>query len=307
MTVGEKKVERLLQALIEDLINGVEQREAGYRATDDLGLLPSEQKYLFKAKIIEKNSKGMVRFKFANIETRKQFKSFDLLFKQLDYFLKNKEVLDADLQRLENASKLLENLVKKLKDSQEHWPKVIAIGWWKMLESSALPSEVDEILKEGFSPKDWAIKTVQSSPQLGIEIANRVGKIDSSDEALSLFSELGLRNMGEVFIPFDGDNGTIQKIKKVLKWNECVVILTQETIKMLGLFWFSLVVLEFANLLPMIEENSPRFIGIIWTNVGALFEKDQLKLIDDLKQNLEISPLQQMSWTTDVFRIPEAI
>lgn len=303
----ETKIEKILQAIIEDLINGVEQGRAGYRTSDVFDILPSEERELLRASILEKNLKGMIRVNFRNTSKLQQLKTVSLQLKQLDYFLKTTDIIKADLEKLRNASEIISRASKKLKSSSEKWSIAIAIGWLKMLESSGMPGLTDEILKEGFSPKDWTLKSISSSLDLAMEVAKHFGEISNSKVVTSFLNEIGISDVRDISMLSGLELETIQKVKKVLRWNESMNNLTQVSIKMLGFFWFSIFILELANLVPISEEVSPRFMDVIWSNTESLLEKTRTDLLQELEKTTEKLIAQQITWVVDIFRVPEVV
>ena len=304
----ETKIEKMLQAIIEDLINGVEQERSGYRTPDAFDILSSkEERELLRAGILEKNLKSMIRLNFRNTSRLQQLKTLSLQLKQLDYFLKTTEIIKADLEKLRNASETLSRVSKKLKGLPEKWSIVIALGWWKMLESSGMPGLTDEILKEGFSPKDWTIKAVSSSLQLAMEVARKFGQVANFKEIVSFLGEIGIIDWREDSPSLEVESETIEKIKKVLRWAESIEKLTQETIKMLGFIWFSFFLLESSDLTPISEEVASKFIEVIWSNTESLLEKTRTDLLQKLEKTMEGLIAQQITWAVDIFRVPEVI
>ncbi|MBT9168039.1 MAG: hypothetical protein DDT19_01384 [Syntrophomonadaceae bacterium] len=256
----------------------------------------------------------MGRFNFRNTRIRQQLRSFDLQLKQLDYFLKNIDVVKSDLEKLKSASKTLSQVSKKLQSSPEKWAIVIAIGWWKMLESSGMPGLTDEILKEGFSPKDWTLKSISSSLDLAMEVAKQFGEISNSKVVTSFLNEIGISDVRDISMSSGLELETIQKVKKVLRWNESMEYLTQVSIKMLGFFWFSMFILELANLVPISEEASPKFIDTIWSNIENLLENSRSALFKELEKiinaiNSKIEQLigKKVNWAENIFYLPEVI
>lgn len=76
-------IRKMLDVLIQDLINGIEQSEAGYRTSDAFNILLPEEKKLLRLGILEKNSKGMVRLNFRNTKIRQQLRLFDFQLNQV--------------------------------------------------------------------------------------------------------------------------------------------------------------------------------------------------------------------------------
>lgn len=311
----ESQIGRMLQALIEDLKNGVNQSQAGYRDSDAFDLKSTEERELIRSKIVQKNFRGMIRISFNNQIILKRLKrSFDLQEKQLQYFLKTADLIKSDMKSLDTVSRILGRACEVLRSSPQKWAIVIALGWWKMLESSGMPGLADEILKEGFSPKDWTLKAISSTVEFATEVAKEFGEIDYAEQTSDFLKEIGLRNISKVSLSSGTDPETIRKIKKIIRWTQSMEQLTPETIKMLGFFWFSIFILESANLFPTSEEVSPRFIDTIWRNIEGLLGKGRSALFNELEETtdtintmIEQSVGKKVTWAENIFHLPELI
>lgn len=300
-------IERVLQALLKDLIIGIKQEEAGWRPLTNFGIDPADQNELLKRDIIVKNTKGKVRFNLRNNRIRQKLKLFDLQFKQLDYFLKTQEVVKSDVQKVEKAHDILRQIDGILKGSPEAWVYIIALGWWKMLESSGMPTLIDDALEEGFSPKDWTVQATLSSSQLALSIAKKFGQIHSLKEALDFLKERGICKTDGISLPLAPNEATIQKIKKVLKWRNIETKLTEPCIKMLSFLWFSLFILESNNLLPLSAEVPPKLLDVIWKTLVGLLEKDQSSLLSELEEITNMLIDERITWASDILRVPEIV
>jgi len=59
-------IEKMFDALFDDLSSGVSEEEAGWRALNQVGIMQTVQNGLLSSEIIEKNSKGELRLNFKN-------------------------------------------------------------------------------------------------------------------------------------------------------------------------------------------------------------------------------------------------
>ncbi|MFB0520020.1 MAG: hypothetical protein ACETWD_01165, partial [Desulfatiglandales bacterium] len=73
-------------------------------------------------------------------------------------------------------------------------------------------------------------------------------------------------------------------------------------------------ILESANLMPISDEVSPKFIDTIWCNIEDLLEKNRLDLFKELEETINTinSIIEQLigkkvNWAENVFCLPEVI
>ena len=300
-------VESLLQALLMDLISGIRQGEAGWRSPVDFGIDSATQNELIRRNIILKSAKGKVRFNFKNNKIRQDFKLFDLQFKQLDYFLKTQEILRSDKEKVKRASEMLCQIEKIIQSSPEIWKYMVAIGWWKMLESSGMPALIDNILKEGFSPKEWIIEATLSTSQLALSIGRKFGEIGSFEEALNFLKEHGICITEDISFTYSRNQIDIQRIKRVLRWEEIERGLSVSSIKMLSFLWFSLFILECNNLLPLSDEISPKLIKEIWKPLENLLGRSQSSLLEEIEGIINTLINEGITWAPSIIHVPEVI
>ena len=84
--LATEAIEKMFQALSNDLGNGVSEEKAGWRPSADFGIGPPDQSELLRRGIVERNSRGQFRLNFKNSRIRQEFKTLDLQFEQLDCF-----------------------------------------------------------------------------------------------------------------------------------------------------------------------------------------------------------------------------
>jgi hypothetical protein len=300
-------IEDLLQSLLSDLKSGMKAEEAGWRLPVELGIDSSIQNELLRKKIIEKSSVGKMRFNLKNNRIRQQFGLFDLQFKQLDYFLKTQEIVKSDIEKIERASKMLNQIKELLQIAPEAWTYIIALGWWKMLESSGMPALIDDILREGFSPKEWTIKATLSAPQLALSVGRKFGEIDNFEEALSFLRKNKICSIESIFFTSSVNQVDIQRIKRVLKWEDIERSLNESSIKMLSFLWFSLFILECNDLLPLSDEISPKLIKEIWKPLENLLGRSQSNLLEEMDGIINALIEEGITWTSSIIHVPEAM
>ena len=293
-------IESLLQALLKDLMSGIKREKAGWRSFTDFGLEFTTLDELLRRRVIEGNSRGQFRLIFGNSRIRQEFKTFDLQFEQLDCFLK-------DIEKVEKSQKILKQIEQMLQITPEGWKYIIALGWWKMLEFSEMPARVDDILEEGFSPKDWMIKAPRSSSQLALSIARKYGKIDDFKEAINFLRKTRICSVENITLPPRVHRDDVEKVMKVLKWKEIEAELTESNIKMLAFFWTFLFILKCSNSLPVSTEFSLKLYEIVWNSLENLFGEKQSDLQSDLENTVKALTGKGTIWASDILHLPEVI
>lgn len=296
----EAKIEKMLQAIIEDLLNGLEQGRAGYRTSDAFDILPSEERELWRAGVLEKNLKGEIRFDLKNRSGRQKLKGFDLQFNQIDCFLK-------DTKKIERAKKFLDRITIILQKYPETWKFIIVLGWWKMLEVSEMPARVDDILGEGFSPEDWMTKAPKSSFRIALNIARRYGKIDDLKEAIRFLKKEGINNIEKSISLLVLNHNDVQKVLKILKWNEIEARLNDSIIKMLAFPWAFLFILKYTDSLPLSTEFSFRLHEMVWNSLEDLLKEKRSDLLSELENARKALIVRGIIWVSDILYFPEII
>lgn len=295
-------IERMFEVLFNDLSSGMSEKEAGWRAPNQLGIMQTVQSGLLSSEIIERNSKGEVRLNFKNYRTHQELKRFTLQNDQLEYFLKAK----TDEIKVNKAQETLNQIIEIVQQSPSSWRYIVALGWWKMLESSGMPALIDDILNEGFSPEDWTIKAVRSSSELALGVSQKLGEINEFNDAINFLRQIKIP-IDDITLPSPVDQDDVQRVKKILKWAEIEKELTEPLIKTLGFLWFSFSVLDSANLFPLSNESIIKLYKVIWDALAMLLGKSKSELLNELESAMSIFDSNQITWASDIIRIPEVV
>jgi len=293
-------IEKMFHALSNDLGNGVSEEKAGWRPFSDFEVGPLDQSELLRRSIVERNSRGQFRLNFRNGRIRQEFKKFNQQFEQLDCFLE-------DTEKLNEAQRILTQITEMLQSAPEYWTYIIALGWWRMLELSEFPAKIDDIFNEGFSPEDWMIKAPRCAFELALNIASKYGEIDGFKEALDSLERQGIHT-SQSFVPLSLiGRDEVQKVMRVLKWEEIKEELADFNVKMLGFLWTLYFVLQNENLLPSSVEFSLKLNQMMWNNAENTFGKKQQDLLSNLGNTLERLNERGIIWASDIVRLPEII
>ena len=296
-------IERMFEVLFDDLSSGISEVEAGWRSPNKLDIEQTVQSGLLSSAIIERNSKGEVRLNFKNYRTRQELKrTFTLQNDQLEYFLKAK----TDEIKVNKAQETLNQIIEIIQQSPSSWTYVVALGWWRMLESSGMPALIDDVLNEGFSPEDWTIKAVRSSSELALGVSQKLGEINDFNDAINFLRQIKIP-IDDITLPSPVDQDDVRRVKKILKWVDIEKELTKLVIKTLGFSWFSFSVLDSANLFPLSNESIIKLYNVIWHAIEKLLGKSKSDLLNELENTMSIFDSNQITWASDIIRIPEVV
>ncbi|MCK4247809.1 MAG: hypothetical protein KAX04_04650 [Methanomicrobia archaeon] len=304
----DEEISMLFQALFDDLGNGIKEVSAGWRSSNQLSMDKITQRELLSSGLIEINLRDEIRLNFKDSRINKELrKMFSLQHKQLIYFLNNQEIIKSDNEKVMKAQDLLNKIAKILSKSPENWAFIIALGWWKMLESSGMPAPFSDVLNEGFSPKAWTIKATRSSPQLALSVARKWNEISDFKEVVNFIEKMKVCNIENLSLPPSIVKDDVEKIRKILRWEDIEIILTESNVKMCAFSWSSFFLLQCANLFPISDEIFLKLSDVIWNTLEELVGENQSNLISDLEGTLKKLTEEEITWASDILRLPEVI
>jgi len=303
-------IQILLQVIIDDLRNNATEGEAGWRKPSEIEITSKQLGELFKLGIMENNLFGDIRINFRNKDTSRRLASFKLQFEQIGYFIKNREMIIEDTKKLQKAQEILIDLKEVINSDLGILPPIITIGLWKMLNTSEMSAIVDDILKGGFSPKDWAIISIRAASYLAVSIAQKIGKVESFGEAIKFIEKVGL--IKKSFEQPILNEEQIQKVKKVLKWDIIQECLTEEDVKFIGISWFMFFLLESKDVLPLvsdlhtqildnIKDTIEEALDISWEELSSNLENS----ISKINRKIGEKVMQEINWASDIIFMPE--
>ncbi len=301
---AKEMVERMFQALFDDLSSEKSAEEAGWRTCNEFGISPATQNGFLISRILEKNSGDKVRLNFKDYRIHQQLrKFFEVEIAQLEYLIE----IQRDRIKVKEAQGALAQVSEVVRQSSESWTYIIALGWWKMLETSGMPALINDVLGEGFSPENWTIKAVRSCPKLALGVAQRWGKMNQFNDAIAFLGKTKIRLADPIALPPLPSQEDVDKVEKILKWAEVKEKLTECSAKTLAFFWFAFFVLEHANLLPCSSEYSIKLFDSIWSDLQKLLGKNQQELEREVETLMDTLAEEGIAWAPDILRFPEVI
>jgi len=304
-----QKIEILLRIIINDLKDLKEPGEAGWRKLSDLNELGISGKDLTKLQnlgIIEKNLMNEFRIRYKDNKIRQRLSTFNIQFQQIDYFIENLEMLKQDFERLQKADKIVQEIVSRAQEDKKFLSFAIAIGIWRMLNSSDMPAVVDNVLSAGFSPKDWGIISLRSAPYFSLELAKKVAEVEKLEDAFNYMKTIRFTSETPNLDKLDIYN--VSRIKEVLRWQKICEILNEENIKFLGLSWFVVFILEENDALPSYIDLSAKVANIIKECITKILRVEYSSLANNLTDSLvELEEKHDISWASGIIFLPEVL
>lgn len=297
-------IEKMFQALVDDLSSEKDEEQAGWRTCNELDMSPTTRDAFYASRILERNSQGEVRINYKDYRIRQQLREvFEVRIAQLEYLSE----VQRDKDRVRKAEGVINQISELARQSPEGWICIIAVGGWKMLQTSGLPALLDDILEEGFSPESWIVEAVASCPKLALNLAQKWGNIERFDDAIAFFDKQVIKLSELIFVPLLPNDEVIAKVEKILKWTETKEELTEQSVKTLTFFWLVFLVLGYVNLLPSSSEYSAKLADNIWAYLGKLLGKQQTELVCELENVMQILADKGIASAPEIMRFPGVI
>jgi len=191
-------VEKMFQALIDDITSGKNEEQAGWRTCDEIGLSPAIRDVLLASRLLIENPESKVCINFKNYRIRQQLRdTFEVRVAQLEYLSE----VQRDKNRIDKANEILDRIFELVRQSPKSWTNIIVLGCWEMLQTSGLPAVLDDVLKEGFSPESWIVDAVASCPKLALDLAQKWGKIEQFDDAIVFLDAQRIKLAEPISVP----------------------------------------------------------------------------------------------------------
>jgi hypothetical protein len=287
--IKRESVERTAQILIgfviSDLQNGIPEGHAGWRFPTETGIDNDLLELLSQSRYLDVDPEGRIRFKFKLKSVTDKFKSLKLQFEQADYYAASQHVIQQELRKVEEAQHIFTHFTNFLEENPNAIMAAVSIGLSRMLYASNMAAPIDDILEEGFSPKDWMIISTRAIPTLSLTIARKVGNADSMNASFDILKKARLIDYKPSKISIDGE--TLEKIKRVIKWSMVKENLNDENIIFLGLSWFIIQILDSNNIMPGYEDSSVKIIKMSKNTIESIMKKPWKELLSNLDKTIE--------------------
>lgn len=200
-----------------------------------------------------------------------------------------------DLAKAVEVEKLVTQVSDELTKSSRFQAGVVTLGWWRMLQTSEFSVTVDEVLREGFSFDRWYIDAPKSSLELALALANKWWKVDRE----GVFDPLREFSFAIPEIP---QSSGLERVKKVLRWEEVVELLPEEETKAIAFLWCADYLclskgLEFPQSLTFIQASA-------WRSVSEAMKRSIAEIIEQIGMLVDQLPLQSLISWPEIIRFP---
>jgi len=146
-----------------------------------------------------------------------------------------RQAMVRDLQKAKRIVQKLERVARALISNPLLWGGVVELGWTRMLKTSDFPVIADRVLQHGFAPHEWFLKIPKASRVLAASIAERWWH-NHDKSLLTVRESLGIPAGEPEELP---DIGTIERIKRVVKWDDALNSVDEAEVKTLGFLWLA--------------------------------------------------------------------
>jgi hypothetical protein len=260
---------------------------------------------LYDLRVLKKTESGEVQADTRLLADEETLQRLKHLPEQIRYFFENREMIAADEHRLHDASLVLGSFIQKARTEPEIVPHIVAVGWWKMLSMSEMPASIDDFLKAGFSPKDWATCSMRAIPRLSASISGRLGNSRTFDESVRLLEAEHLLDHLRYQSGIGDD--AFERTRRVLQWNEIEQQIPLELVKFLGVSWFLIVLLEDKDLVPLEQTMAMQLISQVFESASILMNKPAHNFEVALEKFLTDMDSSEVYGASGLLLLPEVI
>lgn len=300
-SAGQQFVVRLLARYIEDRSKGKAPADAGWHA-----ISKSEESFLRMPglkDVLELSGSNKARLRLERTTTARELgRSFPALQGQISYAIDEAHKVVDEERKAERALRTLGSLVTHLRRSPGDWPMVVYLGWKRMLESGQLGIPVDTVLAAGFSPRDWLLRSSQTSEVVAARIAHGIGPPRVSSELAGLLKSASV-DKDQFSGSRSAEPADVVRLLDALSFSRLDELVSAPGRKLLGLLWCAYLMWESSDQLPGSEEIRARLSEDVFNAaLGAVGGKPSM--VDDLLTKLEEHGLV---WATTIISPPELV
>jgi hypothetical protein len=284
ISTSKKKIEllkKLMEHFIDDVEKGIHPFQAGWIKVEG-----PEVNMLINSGLAQKGEKG-IRLLF-NKELQKELgDSWDNEAEELVYVC-------TDIARAVQVERILNQIRSDMEHSLQLEAGIVVVGWWRMLETSGFPVFVDEVLREGFSPDKWYLEAPKTSLDLALTVAKKwYDDVEKALESVRKFS---------IFVPSIVKNEMADKVKKVLRWEKALEVLSQSNSKALAFSWC-------ADYLSISKEvcysEAVTFVQRrVWEFLTENLRKSKSEIVDEVEQMINELPSPELISWAEIIRFP---
>jgi hypothetical protein len=216
------------------------------------------------------------------------------------------QAVAADFKKVERINGKLGRLAELLSSVPSLWGGVASLGCTQMFQASDFPVFSEKVLDGGFSPPDWFLTVGKASAQLGLSIAEKMWH-NCKDSERKIEELLEIVEERPNIISQD----EIERVEKVLRWEEVSNRLDEIAVKVLAFCWIAdrLMILSSISC----SEAEVKVQKEVWRLLEELFVKDRQTLVTtvdkmiskmrEIEEKVGSRKVELADWA-DIFRLP---
>lgn len=293
----------LLNAIVQDLKNGMDIKNSGIRLISDVPLNEYDIKYLMGKKLIRECGNGTIRIPINESATRQHLKKYELKLKQIDYFNSNNDFIEEEERRVQTFHNIADYIVERIIEDPEIIPGLVALGIQEMLDSSEMTIPLNRVLAEGLSPNLWFKESAKAIPVLSMDFSMKCSPRNAIITGVERVKQSRMIDS----VPDYKINTDVDVIRRVLQINLIIDGLSSDDIKLLGIYWFLFKIMREELLLPPYEDNSI----LTMMDVRSIIQKIMKTDIDAVASHIEAVVCELIAndiiWASNIVRLPEVI
>ena len=296
-------VRKIIDSMINDLKNGTNKQSAGWRTVEDLEITDNVLAALRKERIIFESGSNF-RLNLMNDRITQRYRELRLKIEQRKYFYQNYEHNQQKINNQRRIIQELEQFARLFIEQVFSIDEYASIGFWKLLSRIGISAPIDDIIRQGYSPRNWAVISFSAIPQLTEDLfynEHSGGKIIQSFEKANKLNLLPKTPTINYL-----DNEEIERIKQISQWDVLKENLTNEAKLYLGCLWFTFYVIDEKSYTAYFEERSDDVNNALSELFISLFDRNLTQVIDQLER--EFTQLESLRhWFSEVVILPEGV
>ena len=198
----------------------------------------------------------------------------------------------------------IELLRARIIDNPNDWYEIIKVGWGQLLRESPPSVNIDVVLEAGFSPLSWELSLVNCAYSLAESIAQRVSPFEGGQQmGHSILVDF---NLNPADIPV-ANNELCNNVFRLLEWNDAIVRIEPNAIKIIGFFWYVELIRKNINHRINTFADQSLIIQSICESLESILDIPSQGLIDYIRQVEQVVNIQLDSWDMSFIRFPYGV
>jgi len=291
----------LIQYVIEDVLDQKSLNNLGWRVVDfKEGIIH----FLNQLNCLQRRG-DQIRLNITDKYIGDKFPTLKRDFNKLKYYLENREIIYADIKKVNDLERNIDDVIQRYKDDITIINCMICIGVWKMFSFSGIAAPMEKVIESGFSPKEWALSSYKTIKYLTNGLINK--KIDDVTLYLAFKKLIEIDLLNSYPELPDLEVEIIERVKYVINWDFIEENIFPQLLSYLGLTWFVVSLADELNLMPSYTDSSIRLTYIIRKFVESILEIKIEDLDEELKGLHDFFNGNQVEWANEMFSLPEVV